>query len=228
MQEELEILEDRPKNEAECRLQINRLFYHCLKVERYALADAANPPPNLPSFALETSISLEVVHNGVRKMLKGDMDYSMKYAKDNIAAGLVVLEAKNLRTMSLGLSQCLAYMAMINVIRRRDGYMNAAIYGIISNGRDFQFLRIDNDSEWCEWRPERPWCNMTKDMIYTMLRLVIRNAVMSSPRVSSQLVRCISPSHPLTPHPDLYHLQVESDDSEDDDNEDNDGIDLGE
>ncbi|KAL2844372.1 hypothetical protein BJY01DRAFT_188926 [Aspergillus pseudoustus] len=147
IQEQLEMLAEDPKNEAECRLQINSLFLDSLKKERCALAASATPPPYLPSFTLESSLDLEVIYKGRKIKVTGDMDYSMRYARDDTAAGLVVLEAKNLRTMSSGLAQCLTYMAMIHTIRKSQGRENAVIWGIVSNGSDFQFLRIDNDTK---------------------------------------------------------------------------------
>lgn len=53
MRENVEMLARMPKNEAECRLNVNKLFMYCLKEERQALATAPNPPPYLPAFTLE-------------------------------------------------------------------------------------------------------------------------------------------------------------------------------
>jgi hypothetical protein len=165
IQEELEMLAEDPKNEAECRLQINPLFLDSLKRERRALAASPTPPPYLPSFTLETSLALEVVYKGRRMMLTGDMDYSMRYARDETAAGLVVFEAKKLATMGFGLAQCLTYMGMyahylllaklwlirlsvmIHMIRKSENRENAVIWGVVSNGREWLFLRIDNDTK---------------------------------------------------------------------------------
>lgn len=112
-----------PKNEAECRLNINKLFMHCLKEERRALASAPNPPAYLPAFTLETTLRLPITHKGERKLLTGVMDYSMFYANDETATGLVILEAKSIGMLSTGRAQCLAYMGMnihnANVIQNR-------------------------------------------------------------------------------------------------------------
>ncbi|KAL4781465.1 hypothetical protein BJX76DRAFT_335500 [Aspergillus varians] len=218
--DELEMLGHDPKNEAECRLIVNKVFLHCLKVERHSLTSTSNPPQYLPSFTLETHLELEVNHNGIDKLLCGDMDYTMYYARDEIAAGLVVLEANAMATMGMGKPQCLAYMTMIHTIRKQRGYENAVVYGVVSNGRDYHFLRIDNDTKYCEWRPTHEWNSRTKHEIYTVMRLVIRNAAMSSPRVSTQAVRRISPEHPITAQPARYHLRIgSSDDGENDDDD---------
>ncbi|KAL3490092.1 hypothetical protein BJX62DRAFT_144195 [Aspergillus germanicus] len=204
-----------PRNEAECRLQINPLFLDSLKRERRTLAASPTPPPYLPSFTLETSLALEVVYKGRRMMLTGDMDYSMRYARDETAAGLVVFEAKNLATMGFGLAQCLTYMVMIHMIRKSENRENAVIWGVVSNGREWLFLRIDNDTKFCRWHPHGIWGPQTKDTIYTLLRLIMRNAAMSSPRTSTQPVQRISPQHPLTAYPARYHLRVGSADTDD-------------
>ncbi|KAL2824374.1 hypothetical protein BDW59DRAFT_162478 [Aspergillus cavernicola] len=214
IEEELEMLERDPKNEAECRLIVNKIFLHCLKVERRSLAFAPNPPKHLPSFTLETHLELEVCHKGIRKLLTGDMDYTMNYAADETAAGLVVLEAKAPTTMGVGFPQCLAYMAMIHTIRKQRAYENSVVCGVVSNGRDYQFLRIDNDTKYCSWRPCTDWNDRTKHEIYTVMRLMIRNAAMSSPRVSTQGVKIISPSHPITTQSAQYHLRVGSADDD--------------
>lgn len=112
MRENVEMLARMPKNEAECRLNVNKLFMYCLKEERQALATAPNPRPYLPAFTLETTLHLAVTHKGVRKLLTGVMDYSMFYANDETATGLVILEAKSIGSMSNGRAQCLAYMGM--------------------------------------------------------------------------------------------------------------------
>ncbi|OJJ57930.1 hypothetical protein ASPSYDRAFT_90125 [Aspergillus sydowii CBS 593.65] len=86
------------------------------------------------------------------------MDYSMFYANDETATGLVILEAK-----SIGNDHC---------IRKKELHENAAIHRIVSDSRGFCFLRIDNDPKWC--------LNET----YTNVRLIIRNAAMSLPEDS--------------------------------------------
>ncbi|CEL06956.1 hypothetical protein ASPCAL10123 [Aspergillus calidoustus] len=215
LEEELAMLAADPKNEAECKIGITKLFLDALKRERRALAASANPPEYLPCFTLETNLGLEVFYKGRKMLLNGDMDYSMLYARDETSAGLVILEAKSFSTMGKGLAQCLTYMAMVHAIRISEGRENAVIWGIVSNSQEFQFLRIDNDGKYVRWQPDRTWGPNTKTIIYTMFRLIIRSAAVSSPRTSTQAVRRISPHHPLTAHPARYHLRVGSADDED-------------
>lgn len=55
---------------------------------------------------------------------------------------------------------------------------------------------------------------MSKNEIYTMMRLIIRNAAMSSPRTSTQTARRISSKHPILANPANYHLRGGSEDDQ--------------
>ncbi|KAL4988932.1 hypothetical protein BDW68DRAFT_158021 [Aspergillus falconensis] len=99
---------------------------------------------------------------------------------------------------------------MVHEIRKQKGYDNCVVYGAVSDGQEFRFLMIDNDTKWCQWTPPDMWTHATKSQIYTMLSLVVRNAVRISPRVSAQAIRRISPTQHLTSEPLKYHVKIGS------------------
>ncbi|CEL06957.1 hypothetical protein ASPCAL10124 [Aspergillus calidoustus] len=139
-----------------------------------------NLRPCSPIFTPETYLTVEVSHKRMRKNVTADADCSVLYTKHETAPCLVLLEAPSLDSLSMRLVECLTYMAMVQAMGKRQGGQNTAIFGLVSDGRDIVFLEIGNDTKWCQWRPHRAWGPKTKDKIYTVLRLIIRDTMMGS------------------------------------------------
>ncbi|RDW81042.1 zinc finger MYND domain-containing protein [Aspergillus mulundensis] len=214
---DLDMMGRDPRNETECRLTITALLLECLRSERQLISrdTIRDTITNLPEFTLETHLTLNVIHKGVLKQMSGDMDYSVWHEQDDYGTHLTILEAKDLGGVSSGISQCLAYMCMIHQIRKQAGRVNCVVYGCVTDGRDFTFLKINNNTEWTQWRPTAFWNQTTKHQIYTMLRLIIRNAITSSPRSSVvPITRPLNPEQPLTFTPGHYHMRIGSEEDE--------------
>ncbi|RDW72538.1 uncharacterized protein DSM5745_07710 [Aspergillus mulundensis] len=196
---------------SECRLLINEFLGNALELERDILEEESPEASYLPRMRLETLLSFPIIHQGTRKLLVGNADYTVNYTSDTMATSLVILpEAKHHSTRSCGRTQCLTYMAMVHEIRKAQGYVNTVVYGIVSDGSSFEFLRIDNDTKWSEWAPPTRWTESTKKRIYTVLRLVVRNALRTSPQVSAQPVLGLSPGQHPAAEPLNYHLRTPS------------------
>ncbi len=123
---------------------------------------------------LETPLKYLVEYEGEARMLAGFADYSLWYDKKDMGTNLVVVEAKRFGNTASAKSQCLAYMgkqnllerllhlrklvftvtncqlsAIVHDIRKAARKMHKVIYGICTDGTQYQFLRIDNNSVVC-------------------------------------------------------------------------------
>ncbi|KAL5360173.1 hypothetical protein BJX96DRAFT_175040 [Aspergillus floccosus] len=126
-----------PGNETECRMRLAAIITHCLRAERAWLAQQEVKPPNQLNLTLETSISVTVNESVTPFTVCGKVDYALWYNVKELRSSLFILEAKASDTMSTtGKFQCLAYMCMIQAIRKRHGHKNTIIYGVLSDGFD--------------------------------------------------------------------------------------------
>lgn len=62
------------------------------------------------------------------------------------AGFLVVVEAKH-KDWQDGVCQCLAYIGIIHNSRKATAKVNSTVFGVVSNGPQWVFLRVDNDGE---------------------------------------------------------------------------------
>ncbi|KAI1833507.1 hypothetical protein DTO006G1_5111 [Penicillium roqueforti] len=97
-----------------------------------------HPPPGapLPQCALEI----------------GRADYTLWYgetrAMSEKAINLVIVEAKKKGMVSAGEAQLLGYMGIVHQERKTLRKVNTVVYGMASDGDEFHFHQINNDSEW--------------------------------------------------------------------------------
>lgn len=127
---------------------------------------------------------------------------------------------------------------MVHTIRKRNFHGNAIVYGVVTNGYSFTFLRVDNESrvspnrtlqevsiifgglgelifvQWAKWNSPDDWNDHTSSRIYTLLRLIIRNAASTSPRSSPSKVKKGLKDTIATSDPARYHIQIGSSSSE--------------
>ncbi|KAL2860072.1 hypothetical protein BJX68DRAFT_78159 [Aspergillus pseudodeflectus] len=176
--EELVSLAHSPENVDGCYFDTRTLLFHCLREE---MCFAGHNFSYSTLFATpKLHLDLAVTHKGIRKTLTAGLDYQMRLAEDEVAPVFVVLQAKSPNTLSMCLAECLTAMAMAHEIRKKQGYQSTDIYGVVADGRGIEFLRIGEDTKWCLWRPHRDWGPQTKDKIYTVLRLIIRDTARSA------------------------------------------------
>ncbi|TGZ76895.1 hypothetical protein EX30DRAFT_224818 [Ascodesmis nigricans] len=83
---------------------------------------------------------------GGLKTVTGAMDYVIGYGgKEAFTSALIVVEAKRARSFDGGMAQCVAYL--VGLQQRREvtspSRMSVKVYGIVSDGLRYVFLRLD-------------------------------------------------------------------------------------
>ncbi|KAJ5967220.1 hypothetical protein N7501_003468 [Penicillium viridicatum] len=92
-----------------------------------------------------------VTHKGLKYDLVGRPDYSLWYGnEEDVAVSIVVVEAKGGAGASSGVSQTLGYMGCVHRRRKDLQKVDSTVYGVVSDGQCWVFLKINNDSEWTE------------------------------------------------------------------------------
>ncbi|RFU24436.1 hypothetical protein B7463_g11898, partial [Scytalidium lignicola] len=149
-------------------------------------ADDPDEPAKL-QLVHEMPILKEVLHEGEKKMLSGYVDYTIWYDirdKKSLATNLVIVEAKRAPLSLSAMAQLAAYMGVIHTTRKEKGKQNCLVYGLLSDGKNFVFSRINNDgvfrsSQVLDWMHP-----VQRDKIYTIMRFLLRAAALSSPSTS--------------------------------------------
>ncbi|KAL2838190.1 hypothetical protein BJY01DRAFT_251092 [Aspergillus pseudoustus] len=79
-----------------------------------------------------------------KKQVKGRMVYTLWYGKRNEAeTNLMVFEAKTVGGVQAGRYQAISYMALLQDARTEAGRAKTPIYGIATDMRDWDFIRMD-------------------------------------------------------------------------------------
>lgn len=82
--------------------------------------------------------------------LAGEVDFLLTLATGPAAVPVIrapvvaVVEAKR-QDIAGGLGQCMAQMVAARMFNERHGRPNARVYGCVTTGEDWQFLRLDGD-----------------------------------------------------------------------------------
>lgn len=190
------------KNEAYVRCRIDSTLISCIAAERRlaegnSSSDASQPPrmvelerPVTPGetkplqLQLETPLKCLVEYEGKPRMLTGFADYSIWYDEIDLGTNLVVIEAKRDGYTGSARSQCLAYMGIVHTVRRSSQRMHKVIYGICTDGTQYRFLRIDNNSIVTQSQILEWGAAIINKMIVSYIRYIIRAAIHASPRTS--------------------------------------------
>ncbi|KAL2705020.1 hypothetical protein AAEP93_000270 [Penicillium crustosum] len=92
-----------------------------------------------------------VVHKGAKYDLIGRPNYSVWYGtQEDLAVSVVVVEAKSGTTATSGVAQTLGYMGCVHRRRKDLAKLNLTVYGVVTDGQYFVFLKINDDSQWSE------------------------------------------------------------------------------
>jgi hypothetical protein len=86
--------------------------------------------------------------------LSGYCDYILTASKESyeIRTPVVTLaEAKN-ESIKSGLGQCIAQMVAAQLFNQRNGEANASIYGAVTTGTDWKFLKLIDKTTWIDKR----------------------------------------------------------------------------
>ncbi|KAI9767531.1 MAG: hypothetical protein M1840_005568 [Geoglossum simile] len=200
---------DSHKNEAFARCQVNATLISCIAAERrfaeeiagkpVGLSFASGQPPSMmdlerpvtPTEAkpvqlqFETPLKFLVEYKGQKRLLTGFADYSLWYDEEDMGTNLVVVEAKRHGNAGSALAQCLAYMAIVHETRKKAHKRHKVVYGVCTDGLQYQFLRIDNNSAVTASQPFvwglGPSGNKT---IVSYIRYIVRAAINSTPTTS--------------------------------------------
>ncbi|KAJ5257379.1 hypothetical protein N7524_008935 [Penicillium chrysogenum] len=109
--------------------------------------------------------------------LTGRPDYGVWYGEEEaVSLNVVVVEAKR---EPGGTEQALGYMGCIHRQRKELKKKDCTIYGIASNGYDFVFLKIDNDSKWSDRKITTRDGNYD-EVLGVLVHMFTKAAVMSS------------------------------------------------
>ncbi|KAI2702042.1 hypothetical protein DTO012A7_1007 [Penicillium roqueforti] len=93
-----------------------------------------------------------VMHKDTKHDLVGRPDYSLWYGnEEDVAVSVVVVETKGVESVTSGVSQTLGYMGCVHRRRKDLQKKDATVYGVVSDGQCWWFLKINNDSEWSEY-----------------------------------------------------------------------------
>ncbi|KAJ9349639.1 hypothetical protein C8Q69DRAFT_440608 [Paecilomyces variotii] len=179
-----------PINEATVRWRLDIILQYCVRLEQQRVADIDPTTSERPiTLTAETQLECRIMYKKQPVLLSGKADYSIWYEDHGMSTNLVICEAKDLGHASIGIPQCLAYMGMVNDIRRREDRINSMVYGCVTDGQGFTFLRIDNDHKYSVWNSQR-WDNgfPERDKIWTHLVRMTRCASALSPRTSVKKV----------------------------------------
>lgn len=110
-------------------------------------------------------MDMEIFLNGEKVRLNGKADYSLWYGcYGEMECNVAIVEAKRIGLNSEGVIQCQAYMcksleiprsfvfqifieklAIIHKARKRTGREDNTVYGIATDGENFDFMRITTD-----------------------------------------------------------------------------------
>ncbi|KAJ5954684.1 hypothetical protein N7501_008963 [Penicillium viridicatum] len=156
--------------EAQTRCKIDALLftvYESLKAD--GLLDYG------PKITLQFETSLEwgpINYQKKEHKCVGRADYTMFFGeRDHMACHLVVLEAKK-DTTGTDLGQLLAYMAMVRASRKARGQSDSTVWGALTDGQWFYFVRLDNEGQWSvvAYRANHGWGEIANMMAYMVLQ----------------------------------------------------------
>jgi hypothetical protein len=119
---------------------------------------------------------------GKPELIKGRADWVLGYVKDKANTGsiLMVVEAKPCENAWIGLPQMLVYMAAIQ--EARLGHTNNAVFGMLSDSREFRFAFLDSNKKFHRSCPFN-WINGQQTII-SYIDAMLLNAIQSSPHTT--------------------------------------------
>ena len=134
----------------------------------------------------KTFLQRPVAFNGEPRLLSGHADYMVWYEtqrKQILYTNLIIIEAKKRDHTDTCLGQLTAYMGIKHATRKESRKENSTIHGLASDGFSYRFCRKDNNDNWSrsgllEWEDGAP------ATIYSIFRLIVRIAALSSPSTS--------------------------------------------
>ncbi|RHZ46560.1 uncharacterized protein CDV56_101155 [Aspergillus thermomutatus] len=127
----------------------------------------------------KVGLMVDVQYHGRPRRLKIRASYTIWHGDEKDAGVSIVIFQTERGYRGTVDGPCLAYMGAIHSARKAI-HQDACIYGIATDGRDWTFIRVDNESKVLfEY-------NNTLDQVYTTLRTMVRHAMhLASQRVAA-------------------------------------------
>ncbi|KAI2766041.1 hypothetical protein DTO012A8_8748 [Penicillium roqueforti] len=104
--------------------------------------------------------------------------YGVWYGEtEEVALNVVIVKAKNMDSDS-GVAQALGYMGCVHRERKSLHKQDCTIYGLVTTGETFRFLKISNDSKWLTYVLDVYSCSLSGPF-GLLVNIFCRAAVMS-------------------------------------------------
>ncbi|KAI1838615.1 hypothetical protein DTO006G1_664 [Penicillium roqueforti] len=104
--------------------------------------------------------------------------YGVWYGEtEEVALNVVIVKAKNMDSDS-GVAQALGYMGCVHRERKSLHKQDCTIYGLVTTGETFRFLKISNDSKWSTYVLDVYSCSLSRPF-GLLVHIFCRAAVMS-------------------------------------------------
>jgi hypothetical protein len=145
-------------------------------------------PPAALRLVLEERLEKVVRLDGKDVTINGIADYAIFYddpANDKYAIGLIAMEAKRRNCAGSALPQLIAYMGIVHSARKESGKENCVVWGFASDGFDYIFCRIDNESFFSQTKVIA-FDEEDRDLVYGLLCSIVKAAALSSPTTSPE------------------------------------------
>ncbi|KAJ5106188.1 hypothetical protein N7456_002863 [Penicillium angulare] len=172
--------------ESTIQISINMLLVYA----HDAVVSSNSPGARSICIQTEKTWSYPFIHQNKRYKLVGKPDYAVWYGEiEEIALNVVICEAKRFGHTSSGFSQCLAYMGIVHRLRKDAEKSHCAVYGVVSDAEDFVCMKINNNSEWSDFRLHSALDarNGNHDVLLGLLVHFMKKAALLSPVHSKEL-----------------------------------------
>ncbi|KAH8819887.1 hypothetical protein F5884DRAFT_762087 [Xylogone sp. PMI_703] len=149
-------------------------------------ADAEDEPARL-LLMHDVCLSGTVVHDKITKTMNGYAEHVIFHDPKNIeslATNLVLVETKRPDDFTEAVQRLICCMGIVfHAARKRDdNKTNHTVHGVVSNGEEYLFYRIDNQGRFSG--SLRQCLRLHKNKIFATMRLLLREAALSPPSTS--------------------------------------------
>ncbi|OJJ04467.1 hypothetical protein ASPVEDRAFT_73973 [Aspergillus versicolor CBS 583.65] len=170
-------LERELENLITCHSRLNTLLKYCLRAERDERAHRSNKTHTNHlghhfTFSRAGQLQLTATNRRKTKEIIGQADYAIWQGDEATTSGLIIAGTEDYRDLDMAKLRCFAYMSIARSLRKQTPEI---LYGIVTDGSDFQFMSIDSNGRINDWRPCTKWNRKTAPAIYTTFRLALRH-----------------------------------------------------
>lgn len=139
-------------NEALTRITLNNLL---IFAHHFVTSQPGTTSSDMKMNDLNLNLNAEglwrygpAIYKGAKYDLVGRADYSLWYGnEEDVAVSVVIVETKGTLSVSTGVSQTFGYMGCVHRRRKDLQKKDSTVYGVVSDGVYWWFLKINNDSE---------------------------------------------------------------------------------